>query len=311
MFSLPNRVRAAVCHRAAPAGLLLAFLAGCGQTPPPATVPPAAAAPAPASAAAAGGAADPAAVPARASDRQDVTHRDGIEATVHYPALRDELAPLDRAMHAYADAQKAALAARISQTAPAAEQAEKPGRLDLDFTIATQTEDFVSALAEGQGEFGGAHPLPLRTTFTQHLASGRIVTLTDLFADADAALATFSNEARRRLEPELEGRLRAENLADKVVAERLKSAREMLEAGTAPKAENFSSFLVDGVDGKAIGITLIFPPAQVATYVEGAQQVVVPAKVFYAQLKVEYRDAFAVDKADIDSVVRSPRPVSP
>jgi hypothetical protein len=302
MLNPPNRARAAVSLRVA-ACLLLALVAGCSEAPPP---------PTPQNPAPSAADAKPAeTAPAHVADRQDVSHRDDVEATVHYPALRDELAPLDRAMHAYADAQKAAIAARLSQAAPAAERAEKPGRLDLDFTVATQTEDFVSALAEGLGDFGGAHPQPLRTTFTLHLASGRIVALTDLFADANAALATFSNEARRRLEPEFEGRLRSENLADKVLAERLKSARQMLEAGTAPTADNFSSFLVDGVDGKAIGITLIFPPAQVAAYVEGAQQVVVPAKVFYAQLKTEYRDAFAVDKEDIDSAARSARPVTP
>jgi hypothetical protein len=245
------------------------------------------------------------------SDRQDVTRRDDVEAVVHFPALRDELAPLERAMHAYADAQKAALAARLRQSEAAPERAEKPGRLNLDFTVATQTQDFVSALADGDGEFGGAHPLPLRATFTQHLASGRIIALSDLFSDADAALGKFSVEARRRLEPELAGRLRAENLADKLLADRLQALHAMLDAGTEPKAENFAAFLVDGVDGKAIGITLIFPAAQVASYVDGPQQVAVPARVFYAQLKPEYRDAFAVDKADVEAAARPAPPVSP
>ena len=256
------------------------------------------------------GAPQDASSPASAStaDRQEITRHDDLEAKVHYPALRDELAPLDRAMHAYADQQKAALTARIKETEGATERSEKPGSLDLDFTIATQTQDFVSALAEGEGDFGGAHPQPLRATFTQNLASGKIVTLQDLFVDADTALATLSNEARRRLEPELEGRLRAENLADKALAERMKSMREMLEGGTQPKTENFAAFLVDGVDGKAIGVTLIFPAAQVASYVEGPQQIAVPARVFYNQLKKEYRDAFAIDPEDIKAVSSPPHP---
>ncbi len=164
----------------------------------------------------------------------------------------------------------------------------------------TQTQDFVSAMAEGDADFGGAHPQPLRATFTQHLATGNIVTLNDLFNDTDAALVTFSTEARRRLGADFEARLRAENLSDKLLAERLKAMHEMLDAGTAPNAENFAAFLVDGVDGKAIGITLIFAPAQVASYVEGAQQVAVPARMFFDQLKARYRDAFAVDKADLE-----------
>jgi len=239
-------------------------------------------------------------------DRQDVSRRDSIESNVHYPALREELAPLDRAMHAYADAQKAALAERMRDAVPATERQERPGRLDLDFTVATQTQDFVSAIADGQGEFGGAHPLPLRATFNQHLASGRIVALTDLFSDTEAALRALSVEARRRLAPDLEARLRAENLPDKVLAEREKTLHTLLEEGTEPKADDFAAFLVDGVDGKAIGITLIFPPAQVASYAEGPQQVAVPARIFYAELKPEFRDAFAVDRDDMDAASRKP-----
>ena len=285
IFPQPRLRAAALCGLAA--GIALG---ACSQPAPPtapanANVPPAAAAPV---------------------DRQDVSHRDSIESNVHYPALREELAPLDRAMHAYADAQKAALAERMREAVPASERQERPGRLDLDFTVATQTQDFVSAIADGQGEFGGAHPLPLRGTFNQHLATGRIVALTDLFSDTEAALKALSVEARRRLAPDLEARLRAENLTDKALAEREKTLHTLLEEGTEPKSDDFAAFLVDGVDGKAIGITLIFPPAQVASYAEGPQQVAVPARIFYAQLKPEFRDAFAVDRDDMDAASRKP-----
>ncbi len=263
--------------------------AACGEAPPPAA------------------AADPPTAIPRITDRVEAAGASDVAVAVRYPAMRNELAPLDRAMHAYADAQRAALATRIKETKDASERSEKPGRLDLDFVIAAQTEDFVSALAQGEADFGGAHPQPLRATFTQHLATGDIVTLRDLFNDVDAALATFSAEARRRLGADFEARVRAENLSDKLLAERLKAMHEMLEAGTAPQAENFAAFLVDGVDGKAIGITLIFAPGQVASYVEGAQQVAVPARVFFGQLKARYRDAFAVDKADLEAASKPPQ----
>lgn len=298
MPTFPNCARTAVFPRIAGIALAsLGFVTGCGQAPAPATP---VSAPAPAAAGTTG-----------ATDRQDITHRDDVEAKVHYPALRDELAPLAAAMHAYADAQKAALATQAARIEPAAGRSEKPARLDLDFTVATQTQDFVSALAEGEGDSGGAHPQPLRATFTQHLASGRIIALTDLFGDADAALRTFSVEARRRLEPDFEDGLRAQGLTDKALAERTKAMRELLDAGTEPNAKNFAAFLVEGVDGKAIGITLIFPPYQVASYADGPQQVAVPARVFYSQLKPEYRDAFAVDKEDLDAASRPPRTTSP
>lgn len=282
----PRPLATALCGLAASI-----VLGACSKSPSPPAAPPSASVP-----------------PAVAAplDRQDVSRRDSIESNVHYPALREELAPLDRAMHAYAEAQKTALAARMRDAVPASERQERPGRLDLDFTVATQTQDFVSAIAEGQGEFGGAHPLPLRATFNQHLASGRIVALTDLFGDTEAALKALSVEARRRLAPDLEARLRAENLPAKALAEREKALQSLLEEGTAPKADDFAAFLVDGVDGKAIGITLIFPPAQVASYADGPQQVAVPARIFYAQLKPEFRDAFAVDRVDMDAAAPKP-----
>jgi len=281
IYSQPRPRAAALCAFAASIAL-----GACSQPAPPPTAP-----------------ANTSAPPATSApiDRQDVSRKDSIESNVHYPALREELAPLDRAMHAYADAQKAALAARMRDVVPASERQERPGRLDLDFTVATQTQDFVSAIAEGQAEFGGAHPLPLRATFNQHLASGRVLALTDLFSDSEAALKALSIEARRRLAPDLEAKLRAENLPDKTLVEREKVLRALLDEGTEPKADDFAAFLVDGVDGKAIGITLIFPAAQVASYVDGPQQVAVPARIFYAQLKPEFRDAFAVDRADMDA----------
>lgn len=287
----PPRQFAALLRGAHPLACAI-LLAACSQSAPPASTPPLLPAAAARSAAPA--------------DRQDVSSTGSIEAKVHYPALRDELAPLDRAMHAYADAKKGDLAQKLRKVEPAAERSEKPGRLDLDFTVATQTQDFVSALAEGEGDFGGAHPEPLRATFNLHLATGRIVSLVDLFSDPAAALDALSVEARRRLAPEFEAKLQAEGLGEKAFAERAKALHELLYAGTEPKADDFSEFLIDGVDGKAIGITLIFPAAQVASYVDGPQQVSVPARVFYAQLKPEFRDAFAVDKEDMDAATSKP-----
>jgi hypothetical protein len=75
----------------------------------------------------------------------------------------------------------------------------------------------------------------------------------------------------------------------------IQSMRRWIEKGTAPDAANFAVFLVDGLDTRAIGVTVIFPPYQVAPYADGPQQVEVPAKVFYDLLKPEYKNAFAID----------------
>ena len=267
----------------ASSAVLALACAACGNAPPP---PPPAAAPAPT-----------APIP-RITDKVDATGADGIEVTARYPSMRSELAPLESAMHAYAQSQQADLAARIKKHKPEAERAERPGKLDLDFTVATQTVAFVSALAQGQADIGdGTPPTALRAAFNQHLPSGRIVAFGDLFVDPAAALQAFSGEARRRLYAEYEARLYNQNLPQAELNARMKTMHELVDKGTEPEAGNFAAFLIDGVEGKAIGITLIFSPGQVAAEAEGAQQIEVPVKLFVDSVKPQYSDAFDKESA--------------
>ena len=257
--------------------------------------------------------------PAAAAPASDVHASDeagkgeAIKAEVQYPELAPEFAPLIKAMHDYADEAMADLKQIIADAPPRADNAAHP-ILNLDFSVRTQTRDFTSAVGNGDSDFGGAHPKPLLATFTEHVPSGKLVALGDLFTDSGAALKALSAEARRRLEADFDARL-AQQIPDaKARAAQIKASRDWIEKGTEPSAENFANFLVDGVDGKAIGLTLMFPPYQVASYADGPQQIAVPAKVFYAQLKPEYRDAFAIDKEDMQAgeatqtQAASPRP---
>ena len=264
----------------APIIVLALACAACSEAPPPA-------APAP----------PPSPSIPRITDKVEAAGADGIEVAARYPSMRSELAPLEAAMHAYTQAQQAELAVRIKKLKPEAERAEQPGKLDLDFTVATQTIAFVSALAQGQADVGDGTPTPLRAAFNQHLPSGRIVVFGDLFSDPAAALKTFSDEARRRLYAEYEARLYNQNLPQAELTARMKAMHALVDKGTEPEAENFAAFLVDGVDGKAIGITVIFAPGQVAVEADGAQQVEVPVKLFVDAIKPEYRDAFDKDSA--------------
>jgi hypothetical protein len=152
----------------------------------------------------------------------------------------------------------------------------------------------MSVLARGSMDTGGAHPLPLLASFNLHVGDDKVIALADLFADANAALKAVSEEARRQLEGRAEATLR-ETTPEQNRADELKRMREWIERGTEAKADNFAVFLVDGIDAKAIGLTLLFPPYQVAPYADGAQQIEVPAKVFYELLKPEYRTAFIID----------------
>lgn len=234
---------------------------------------------------------------AAASERDatvDAGRGAGYTYQITYPQLSTSMATLTAALHAFADkAKQDFVATGLNARAPA----EPTHTLDLEFDIARNTSDFVSVLATGSEYIGGAHGLPIQVSFNWHRDDAKLVTLPELFSDPDAALRALSDESRRQLEGRFETKLREEAtpMSGQQTASDRTKMKSWIEQGTEPQAQNFDVFLVDGLDTQAIGLTLIFPPYQVASYADGIQQVEVPAKVFYALLKPEYRDAFAID----------------
>jgi len=249
------------------------LIAGCDRTPPVLAAP------------------DNVAKPPEPAANEDTGHGDGYAFHIRYPQLPAEWSPLAAALRAYAEAQKKDFVA-ASTDAPALNA--PPAHLDLEFNIARRTSDFVSVLASGSLDTGGAHPAAIVASFDLHTSDDKLIALADLFSNADAALNALSVEARRQLEGRFGAKLR-EALPEKDQAGAVQNMREWVERGTAATAENFAVLLIDGLDAKAIGLTLIFPPDQVAPYADGTQQIEVPAKVFYKLLKPEYSDGFQID----------------
>jgi hypothetical protein len=225
---------------------------------------------------------------------------DGYEFRIRYPELAPEWAPLDRALHAFAAQRKQDLAARDNGDNGSTGAA--PAVLDLEFNVARRTEDFVSALAQGSVHIGNGSE-PIAASFVLHTGSATLLPIRDLFGDADKALAAISAECARQLEGRYEAALRQTG-DDKTVEPALAKMRAGVAHGTEPTAENFAVWLVDGIDSKAIGLTVIFPQAQLGMTSGGEQQVEVPAKVFYDLLKPAYRDAFSVDVKELENGVR-------
>jgi hypothetical protein len=229
---------------------------------------------------------------AEAAPGEDTGHGTGYSYHIRYPALQPEWQALDAALHEYAGvAKKDFLAAQGGQHSASAGD----DQLDITFNIARRTDDFVSVLVDGSSFTGGAHPNPLVSSFVLHLSDNKLLAIGDLFVDPDAALKILSDESRRQLEGRFDAQLREQVGEGAALAPALKDMREWVERGTEPKVENFDVFLVDGLESKAIGLTLVFPPYQVAPYVDGAPQVEVPAKLFHALLKPEYVDSFHWD----------------
>ncbi|MBS0557752.1 MAG: DUF3298 domain-containing protein [Proteobacteria bacterium] len=214
----------------------------------------------------------------------------GFAWSISYPALLPQWQVLDHAIHDFAAAQKK----QFLQASTAQDRVKGADySLDLTFVVARHTADFVSVLGSGDEFTGGAHGMPLTASFNLDLSANKLVVLGDLFADPGAALKAISDECRRQLEGRNEAKMRDDGRT--ITDEDDKSMRTWVEKGTTPTPANFGVFLVDGLDAKAIGLAILFPPYQVGPYSDGPQQVEVPAKVFYDQLKPEYKDAFAID----------------
>jgi len=223
---------------------------------------------------------------------EDIGRGEGYSYRIRYPSLDPKWQALHDALHAYAETQKKDfLAAQGGERSPNAGEY----KLDVAFTVARRTDEFVSVLVSGSSFTGGAHPSPLTASFVAYTAENRLVALGDLFTDPAAALKILSDEARAQLQGRFEAQLRDQVGEGDQLAPALKDMREWVERGTEPKMENFAVYLVDGLDSKAIGLTLVFPPYQVAPYVDGAPQVEVPARLFHSLLKPDYVTAFHWD----------------
>jgi hypothetical protein len=226
---------------------------------------------------------------------------DGYEYHIRYPELAPEWIALNKALRNYAGERIRQLLDKTASSDHVANAA--PAVLDLEFNIARRTEAFVSVLA--QGSFRAQERTePLAAAFVLHVDSAKLVAITDLFTDANAALRALSSECARQLQGRYEAGLRQSGADGKTLAAALTAMQQGVTRGTAPDAANFAVFLVDGIDSKAIGLTLIFTQAQLGMSSGGEQQVEVPSKVFFELLKPEYRDAFTVDVKELAPGVR-------
>ena len=244
-------------------------LVGCGPKPAPTTLPTPTTTTAPAN------------VPV--DERSEAGSGDKFRYDIRYPVLAPEFAPLAQALRTYAQRQKSEFMTSVNDIDKAGEAAGYPWEMHLTFDLRSQGADFVSVLGEGESFTGGAHGNPLLASFTLSRLDHRVIALPDLFGEPDQALAALSTYARQTLTQRQRDR---------------GGDASWIADGTAPKAENYAVFLIDTEgNGKASGISVLFPSYQVASYAEGPQQVDIPASVFAGRLKVEFRKAFVADAA--------------
>lgn len=265
--------------RVAVFALLLALLAGCnrGGTPP-------AAAPAP------GSTATPAAPAAPVALKDVIETTPGYIVGISYPSQAAAYPPLAQALHAYAEAARAELMQAVDGLKGAKPRA--PYDLSLQFSMVVETPRVVAVAADGSTYTGGAHGAPLVERFVwlpqlqQMLAAEQLIPAADGWTPVSAYV-------REQLMTELSASLDEEALEGDVRASQMSLRSRMIDDGTAPSAANFARFEpVMNADGSIRALRFVFPPYQVAPYVEGTVTVAVPARVLLPLVAADYRPLF-------------------
>lgn len=208
--------------------------------------------------------------------------------------LPSDAAPLTATLRQVIDQAKREFLQALPDPKKFPEFANQQMTLTLDFKQVAQTARFLS-IRENGGEYtGGAHPIPIEASFVYDRKRQQVISLATLFNRPDAARQQLANFARQALIGQLDNR--AHKVSGTGAAAWRENSTTMINAGTRATAANFSYFVVRaGADDAAPspGISLIFPTYQVAAYVAGPQVVEVPASVFAALLKPDYKNAFA------------------
>lgn len=233
--------------------------------------------------------------PGRARDEHVATPRYRID--IGYPALGSHEARLSAMLHRIAGAMKEDFLKSLPDPKIFPELADRQLQLRIDFKLAARAGDFVSVRETGFQDTGGAHPAPIDAAIVYDTHAQRTLALDDLFARPDAARKVLADFARTQLTKKMLVQAPGpDEGSPQTIAEWNRNAKRMVVQGTEPTPQNFASFVVRAgarPNEPSPGLTLIFPPYQVAAYVYGTQRVDVPARVFSAHLKPQYRGAFA------------------
>jgi len=213
------------------------------------------------------------------------------------PTLPADAKPLSDAMRTTADNAKRDFVQALPDPQTLPEFANRQFELLLDFKVAAQTPAFISVRESGSSDTGGAHPNPVQAAFVFDRKAGKLVALDDLFADPDTARKALANFAHDTLLKKLMANApKPGEGSPGAIREWKSNMLQMLDGGTKPTTVNYSVFVVQAganQDAPSPGITLIFPPYQVAPYVDGTQTVDVPAGTFAKFLKPAYQGDFA------------------
>lgn len=213
-----------------------------------------------------------------------------------YPVLPVREARLAKHLKQIAEASKQDFLQALPDPKTFPELANRQLQLRIDFKLVARTSEFVSVRETGFQDTGGAHPVPIDAAIVYGTQEHRTLSLDDLFTNPEAARKVIADSARAELMKKIVAQApKAGEGSPEAIKEWKINAKQMIEQGTQPTPQNFANYIVragGNAEETSPGLTLIFPPYQVAAYVYGTQTVDVPARAFASDLKRQYRDAF-------------------
>jgi hypothetical protein len=209
---------------------------------------------------------------------------------ISYPKSASQHPRLAQLLKAYADAARADLMKAVGGL-----QGRKPAApydLSLQFSGLVDTPRVVAIAADGSTYTGGAHGNPLVARFVWLPQQQALLKADQLIVDATGWQAV-SDASREQLMTALSQRLDADEVEGEDRAAQLQAGSAMIDAGTAPQAANFAQFEpVMNAEGQIRMIRFVFPPTQVAPYVEGTRTVDIPARALLPHVAPAYRALF-------------------
>ena len=210
---------------------------------------------------------------------------------ISYPHDASVPSGLVKVLQDYAGQARAELQAALDELGN--DKPRVPYELSLSFTVSADTPALMAVSADGSRYTGGAHGQPLVARFVWLKQEGRLLPIDQLIVQpaSRSAIAAYVQE---QLLAQMESRLRADNLSEPEQADMRRNARQMINQGTEPDAQNFSQFLpVIDRQGRIEGLRFVFPPYQVGPYSDGTQSVEVPLDVLLPHLEPKYLPLFS------------------
>lgn len=144
--------------------------------------------------------------------------------------------------------------------------------ITMDAMATYQSPRLINSFLSGSVYTGGAHPNLIYQNVILDRTTKKALHVKDLFVSADKGLAYLSEASRKALKQKSQ----AMEMSDE----------DWLKTGTEPDDANFSQTHLTEQ-----GLTITFPPYQVAAYAAGPQEVQIPWKDIQSLIKPEYLPA--------------------